>query len=262
MKYFLIAPPSDCLFEEPEQRRLRRVAAEGRDLGVDAFLAEFENGGSGGLRYRLAVGHGEQRGGVIQLLRNVRLQSRFQLVGESVGASRPVKGHGGKDGNHGVVGMGGDRALAAKSHYHLRTYLADPPGQIGDGCMKILTVEFAVGIIQHLGVVDLQRPAGVRELPAAYLLQLIVGFCASPVGGSMTRRETQHKGFHAQFRVVHQRAAKTAGLIVGMRGYTEETKHVGRSVLCILYLVVSIWYLCPSERSISHIVKNLTTDRH
>src|SRR5258708_31931980 len=107
MKYFLIAPPSDCLFEEPEQRRLRRVAAEGRDLGVDAFLAEFENGGSGGLRYPLAVGDGEQRGGVIQLLRNLRVQSRFQLVGGSVGASPPLKSQGGKEGNPREVGMGG-----------------------------------------------------------------------------------------------------------------------------------------------------------
>src|SRR5258708_6291853 len=64
MEYFHAAAPSDGFFEESEQRRLRGVTTEGRDLGINAFLPELENGGGGRLRYRLAVGHGEQRGGV------------------------------------------------------------------------------------------------------------------------------------------------------------------------------------------------------
>src|SRR5690348_10885376 len=96
---------ADRLFKELEQRRLAGVTFESRDLGFDFVRRKFNHGRGRRERNRLAICHGEERGSVIKLLRLMRAGAVLQLLREAVAATGPVKGHGRKDRDHGVIRM-------------------------------------------------------------------------------------------------------------------------------------------------------------
>jgi hypothetical protein len=63
--------------------------------------------------------------------------------------------------------MRGDGAFSAHGHRDVRPQLAYAARQVGNHRMKILAVEFSIGLVEHRALADLQQLACSVEFKAA-----------------------------------------------------------------------------------------------
>ena len=89
--------------------------------------------------------------------------------------------------------------------------------------VDILTMELAVGIVEHDSSRDIKNFAGSGKLFAADGSEFLIATGAAPVGCSLAWSEADDTGFHAAVAVQTKRAAESPGLIIGVGGDDHQT---------------------------------------
>ena len=97
-------------------------------------------------------------------------------------------------------------------------------------CGKVLAHQAAIGIVQHLTMVDAQHAQRCGELLSPQTGELVVVAGIAPMRSRTAFREADHAGFHATLVSQHQGAAKSSTLIIRVGCETHQSKRQVGSV--------------------------------
>src|SRR5215469_1613219 len=115
-----------------------------------------------------------------------------------------------------MIRMGRDGAFRPHSDHHMGANLPNTSCQISNGGIKVLLVEFAVGIIEDSPAAHPQQLTGGGKFPPAYLGQFVIRLGPAAMRRRLPRGEAKHMGFNSSLAIVHQSSAKATSLIVRM----------------------------------------------
>src|SRR5579863_5334074 len=119
MEHLLTSALANVGFEQRPQGRLTGMSFKRSNLAFK-IVTNFDDRSGRRHRDRWAVGQGEARCAVVELLGSVRSYFAADLVGKAVAASSPVKRQRGENRSHGMVGMPGNGAVRTKGDHHVR----------------------------------------------------------------------------------------------------------------------------------------------
>ena len=166
---------------------LRFVFGESLVLAIDVWR-QVDPRGYRSQRDRRALLQRELRGYVVELPGLPGSQPCFKLVRVAILARGPLESSRGEQSGHAVVGMGGDKAIGSEGDNYVRAQSADEVHQPARDFVKVLAIQGAVGVVQHLAVSHAKMMAGVGKFLAAYRLQRFVIGDAAAVGGALSGR--------------------------------------------------------------------------
>ena len=161
---------------------------------------------------------------VVQLLRTVRKQPLGNLFLGKIVAPCPVKGSRGKETDHGVIRMKIDIAVATKGQHYVRPKAPEVSNQSRGDLGKVLAHQGAIGIVQHLTMVDAQYAQCCGELLSPQKGELVVVAGIASMRSRTALCEADHAGFDATLVGQHQGAAKGSTLIIRVGSKTHESK--------------------------------------
>src|SRR5438309_11963912 len=120
----------------------------------------------------------------------MRTESVGELIGVSIGASRPFVCEGREHRGHGVVRMSGNRPFWSKRDQDPRPEFSNVPGQFANCLVEINAMQLTIGVVENNGSIHFQDFAGGGEFLAADGCEFQIGFRATAMGSSLSGSKT------------------------------------------------------------------------